>query len=64
MPGEMQGPDLLREIRKRRPDAPAILMSGYTREDIQQAPGTDECLAKPVTMSELARAIRRVLKAR
>ncbi len=64
MPGEMQGPELVREIRKSDPAVQVIFMSGYARDITQQEHGInddDQCLMKPVTQSELDRALASVL---
>ncbi len=60
MPGEMQGPDLVREIRKTDPGVKVIFMSGYAKEITQREhviSDEDQCLIKPVTQRELDRAL-------
>jgi len=64
VPGAMQGPDLVRELRSRRPGLPAVFMSGYSGAAIAQQhdiPQEDECLTKPVSRDELFRALGRAL---
>lgn len=61
MPGALTGPQLVREIRKSRPELPAILMSGYPEETAMSGGGIDPQdlqLMKPISMADLARAIR------
>ncbi len=59
MPGEMQGPDLVREIRKSNPSVRVIYMSGYARDIAQREHelDDDQCLMKPVAQGELDRAL-------
>lgn len=63
MPG-MSGDRLALECRKRRPDLPVIFCSGSqgvpSMDDVCQRSVT-QCLLKPLTMHELAYAIRRAL---
>jgi PAS domain S-box-containing protein len=63
MPG-MSGDLLARECRRIRPDLPVILCSGSNPVpglDDASSQGISECLLKPVTLHELAYAIRRAL---
>jgi PAS domain S-box-containing protein len=63
MPG-MQGVDLAAEIRKRYPDLPVVIMSGYFSKISSEALselGRVELLAKPFTTEELAQTIDRSL---
>ena len=63
MPG-MQGDQLIRNVRKIRPDLKCILCSGYndavTGESVHEI-GADGWLAKPIKGLDLARAVRAVL---
>lgn len=63
MPG-MSGDRLARECRRLRPELPVILCSGspsvYGLDDTRSQ-GVMECLLKPLTLHELADAIRRAL---
>jgi PAS domain S-box-containing protein len=57
MPGHMNGLDLAREIRRRRPELPVVLTTGYNA-----APGADiregiPLLRKPYALDQLARAL-------
>jgi len=57
---EMSGPELLREMRRLRPDLPAMLMSGYGGPDLQAqaaAAGVQTILAKPLRAAELASSL-------
>jgi PAS domain S-box-containing protein len=57
MPGAMNGVDLAREIRKRRPELPVVLTSGYARavEREAEAEGV-QLLPKPFRLEDLASA--------
>ena len=63
MPGRMNGLDLAREARRRRPGLPVLLTSGYTALRIVPEALADErrLLRKPYTQPELSRAIRAAL---
>jgi len=54
MPG-MDGPALVRQIRRLRPDLPAVLASGYANETLRtQLASEDMCfLPKPYTLQAL-----------
>jgi CheY-like chemotaxis protein len=61
---EMSGTELLAEIRRLRPQLPAILVSGYGGPDLQpqaQSVGAHAVLTKPLTAAELAHALSTVL---
>jgi PAS domain S-box-containing protein len=61
---QMNGAELAREILKIRPDIPVILCSGFSEiitPEEALAIGVRKFLMKPVLMSELAVAIRKVL---
>ena len=63
MPG-LAGVPLLKEIRQRAPQAPVVLVSGYSTDQMVQAMlenGAFELVQKPFTMEALATAIRRAL---
>jgi CheY-like chemotaxis protein len=64
MPGGMRGPELAREVRKRRPEMKILYMSGYT-EHMALKNGLVEpdvpLLSKPFHRSELAAKVRAVL---
>ncbi|MCB9477242.1 MAG: response regulator [Deltaproteobacteria bacterium] len=60
----MTGLELARKVRKFRPDMAVILTSGFVQqipEDALRALGLDAVLAKPVSATELARAVRSTL---
>ncbi|MCJ2059772.1 PAS domain S-box protein [Methylobacterium sp. J-048] len=63
MPG-MNGVDLARELRRRRPDLPVVLASGYS--DVLAAQGTHgfELLRKPYSVADLSRILRRAVERR
>jgi PAS domain S-box-containing protein len=65
MPG-MSGPDLVREIRAARPDAPVLYITGYADRLLGGPGGPDgdaDVLVKPFTPAALAAAVRRALAA-
>ncbi len=64
MPG-LTGTQLAMALRKRRPDLPIVLMSGYTGPMLTERAlgvGITEILKKPVQSREIASALARVLK--
>ena len=65
MPGEMSGADLAREIRRRRPDLPVVLTTGYDGEERLSA---DELglpiLRKPYRLDALARILSSAMQKR
>jgi two-component system, cell cycle sensor histidine kinase and response regulator CckA len=66
MPG-MTGTELLAELRKSRPELPAILMSGYSAQHLQDAAldlSRTIIAAKPFSLDELQAMIGEVLTAR
>jgi two-component system cell cycle sensor histidine kinase/response regulator CckA len=64
MPG-MDGPTMVAEARKSRPDLPILFMSGYAEEQLRKSIDIDHVafLPKPFSVQELAEAARRVLLA-
>jgi CheY-like chemotaxis protein len=58
MPGGMNGVELAREVRKRKPDLPILLTSGYA-EAAQRAAEAEgvRILPKPYRIDELAVAL-------
>jgi two-component system cell cycle sensor histidine kinase/response regulator CckA len=62
---EMDGPTMVREARKSRPDLPILFMSGYAEEHLRNSIDIDHVafLPKPFSVQELAEAARRVLAA-
>jgi two-component system cell cycle sensor histidine kinase/response regulator CckA len=63
MPG-MDGPELVRRLRKKRPELPVLFVSGYSEHSSQNLgvgmPRTSS-LAKPFAPASLARALRKLL---
>lgn len=61
MPG-MNGVELAGEIRRRRPDLPVVLTSGYS--DVLAAEGTHgfDLLPKPYSVADLSRVLRRAVR--
>jgi signal transduction histidine kinase/ActR/RegA family two-component response regulator len=63
MPGPMNGLDLVREVRRRRPGLPVLLTSGYADSAIREASQENiRVLAKPYNMEALAAAFEEALK--
>jgi CheY-like chemotaxis protein len=64
MPGGMSGMDLAREVRRRRPDVPILLTSGYyaSVKDEAVTEGV-HVLAKPYRLEELAAALTKEIAA-
>jgi PAS domain S-box-containing protein len=63
MPG-MTGAELAQELYQIRPELPIILCTGYIRAispDSIQGLGNVRCLGKPVSLTDLAREVRRAL---
>jgi len=64
MPGEMDGLDLAREARRRRPGLPILLTSGYADAAIREAGRENiRVLRKPYNIDLLAQTLSEVLKA-
>ena len=62
---DISGIDLVRSLRRGRPDLPVILITGYpTSENALAAieAGASDFLPKPFTESELLAVVRRILK--
>jgi signal transduction histidine kinase/ActR/RegA family two-component response regulator len=62
---EISGTQLIGELRRLRPNLPAILMSGYGGPDLQaqaQAAGVQVVLAKPLRSAELAAGLAGLLQ--
>jgi len=65
MPGGMNGIDLARELRRRRPALPILLTSGYAAAVQSQADADGlEILSKPYRMRDFAQALERLNAAR
>jgi two-component system cell cycle sensor histidine kinase/response regulator CckA len=65
MPG-MDGPTMVDEARKQRPDLKILFMSGYAEEQLRDSIGVDNAhfLPKPFSVQELAEAAKRALAAK
>jgi len=63
MPG-MDGPAMVREARKSRPELPILFISGYAEEQLRKSIDLDKVafLPKPFSVQELAEAARRALE--
>jgi CheY-like chemotaxis protein len=59
MPDGMNGLQFAREVRRRYPDLPVVLVSGYS-ESLAEAGEEFTVIAKPLTQAALAEAIRRL----
>ena len=59
----MDGPTMVREARKTRPDLPILFMSGYAEEQLRKSIDIANVafLPKPFSVQELAEAVRKVL---
>ena len=64
MPG-MDGPTMVREARKSRPELPILFMSGYAEEQLRKSIDIDNVafLPKPFSVQELAEAARKARRA-
>ena len=65
MPG-MDGPTMVEEARKSRPDLKILFMSGYAEEQLRKSIDIDGVtfLSKPFSVTELAEATRRAMTAK
>ena len=59
----MDGPTMVREARKTRPDLPILFMSGYAEEQLRKSIDIANVafLPKPFSVQELAEAVRKAL---
>ena len=65
MPGELQGPMLIRSIRDIAPETPCVFMSGYAKEAAVHGNGLrpeDIRLMKPVRRADLLAAVNEALQ--
>jgi len=63
---EMDGPTLLRELRRRNPEMKIIFVSGYAEDAFQKhlpADGKYAFLAKPFTLKQLVNAVKETMAA-
>jgi DNA-binding NtrC family response regulator len=63
MPG-MGGVELGREIRKRYPELPVVLTSGYSHVLAEEGRHGFELLHKPYAVDEVSRVLRRMTRSR
>ncbi|WP_156453790.1 response regulator, partial [Methylobacterium sp. CCH5-D2] len=61
MPG-MNGVELAHEIRRRRPDMPVVLASGYSHVMAEQGTQGFPLLRKPYSIADLSRMLRRAIQ--
>jgi DNA-binding NtrC family response regulator len=64
LPGGMSGADVIRELRRIRPDMPAVVTSGYSYEEAAAAfesLDSAEYLQKPFRLDSLGAAVRAAL---
>ena len=62
VPGNRDGVDLLKEVKKRNPDQPVIMQSAYPeRKDECEELGADAFIDKPTVYKNLLPTIRRLL---
>lgn len=65
MPGRMNGTDLAREVKRRRPDLPILLTTGYAGSAIKEAEGDRiKILCKPYEIRTLEAAVRAAIGSR
>jgi two-component system cell cycle sensor histidine kinase/response regulator CckA len=62
----MDGPAMVREARKSRPELKVLFMSGYAEEQLRKSIDIDNVnfLPKPFSVTELAEAARRTVGAK
>ena len=60
----MNGVELAREIRRRRPDLPVVLASGYSHVLAEEGHHGFELLQKPYSVEDLSRVLRQVTRRR
>jgi two-component system, cell cycle sensor histidine kinase and response regulator CckA len=62
----MDGPTMVAEARKRRPELKVLFMSGYAEEQLRESlnVGNVSFLPKPFSVQELAEAAKRTLVAK
>ena len=60
----MNGVELAREIRRRRPGLPVVLASGYSHVLAEEGRHGFELLHKPYSVEDLSRVLRQVMRRR
>ena len=66
MPG-IDGPTLIREVRKERPTLPVVCISGYSEDALRQRIADTESVAflpKPFSLKQLAQAVKHATQPR
>ncbi len=63
MPGEMDGLDLARQVARRYPDLPTVLMTGYSQAAAAVSAQGIALLTKPFTIEALGTALRQAQRA-
>jgi two-component system cell cycle sensor histidine kinase/response regulator CckA len=61
---EMDGPTLLKELRKKNPETKIIFVSGYAEDAFQKSlpdPGAYNFLAKPFTLKQLVAKVKETM---
>ncbi len=63
MPGELEGPNLIRRVRELKPNVPVVVVSGYPSDCMDEcyAMGIKDFLVKPFEISFLSQVIDRIL---
>ncbi len=64
LPGDMDGADVLQEIRKIDPQIKAIVSSGYSQEELKERAGEsgfDAAVPKPYSINVLRETVERLL---
>ncbi|HEX8664087.1 MAG TPA: response regulator, partial [Beijerinckiaceae bacterium] len=61
MPGGMNGFELARAVRDRRPELPVLLTTGYSEAALSEEAREFPLVTKPYRPAEVARAIERLL---
>lgn len=58
---ELNGAELLRELRARRPNLPCLFMTGYAKEDLEEPIDDAHLIQKPFTPADLLAKIEEIL---
>ena len=63
MPG-MDGPTMVKAIRKQRPELPVLFMSGYAEEQLRKEISVDRMhfLAKPFSVQQIGDKVGEILR--